>query len=193
MLLSDKKILQELKTGRIQIQDFDQRQLSTNSYDVRLDNVFFMQKPVSVIVGTTQSGVEEMWGKPQTSGRYIQFPAGEMVLCRTREIIGARDGITTKMQGRSSIARLGLSVEQAGLGDSGYIAQWTCEICNHTKTDILLPVGIRVAQIMFFKIGKTLKEYDGKYGFGEHLSPNMLSRLYDDYDLEDVLAGKYIG
>jgi dCTP deaminase len=94
------------------------------------------------------------------------------------------------MRARSSIGRSCLSVcKCAGVGDVGYIARWTMEITNHSHATIVLPVGMRVAQILFYEVGETLKTYHGKYGQQEQpWSPyDMLPKLYND---RDVVSGR---
>jgi hypothetical protein len=55
----------------------------------------------------------------------------------------------------------------------------------------ILPVGLRVAQILFYEVGETLREYQGKYGAGKDWSPkDMLPKLYRDYDLAQVGTGR---
>ena len=80
-------------------------------------------------------------------------------------MVGGRNGFTTSMRARSSIGRSCLSVcKCAGVGDVGFISRWTMEITNHSHAMVQLPVGLRVAQILFYEVGETFREYQGKYG-----------------------------
>ena len=90
----------------------------------------------------------------------------ERILAHTHEFIGIRQG-TTSMQARSTTGRNGVVVcMDAGWGDPGYINRWTMEIKNMNEQYIVVPVGIRIAQIVFHHTGLVTSEYaklSGKY------------------------------
>jgi len=187
VLLSDKRILEELELGNIVIAPFERRQLGTNSYDVRLGEWYFLPNHNMVTVDfTDQEQARLFWGDPQHAHEgAISIRPGDTILAHTEEIIGGQNGFTTSMRARSSIGRSCLSVcKCAGVGDVGYISRWTMEITNHSHAMVTLPVGLRVAQILFYEVGETLGEYKGKYGAREGWSPqDMLPKLYRDWDL----------
>ncbi|MFN8532603.1 MAG: hypothetical protein U0556_03560 [Dehalococcoidia bacterium] len=188
MLLSDKRILAELVTGNLVIEPFDERQLGTNSYDVRLGDWYYEPNRNLVVVDFfDEQSARLFWGEPKyAADGFITVRAGDTILAHTQEVVGARHGFTTSMRCRSSIGRSALSVcKCAGLGDVGYIARWTMEITNHSQSNIRIPVGARIAQIMFYEVGETLTEYHGKYGQQAEWSPeDMLPRLWRDWDLD---------
>lgn len=189
MLLSDKRIVEERDRGNIVIEPFDIRQLGTNSYDCRLGEWYFQPTQYLEVVNfTDEAQAQAFWGDPIKAEESIVVKPGTTILAHTREVIGARNGITTQMHARSSIGRSGLSVcKCAGVGDVGYIARWTMEISNHTTCTIVLPVGLRICQIKFDYVGETLKEYGGKYGQQREWTPyDMLPRLYADWDLDYI-------
>lgn len=190
MLLSDKRILEELDKGNIVIEPFDQRQLGTNSYDCRLGSWFFQPNVQMLQVDfTDEAQTRTFWGEPHCADAgAITIHPGTTILAHTQEIVGATNGITTSMHARSSIGRSSLSVcKCAGVGDVGYISRWTMEISNHSTTAILLPVGLRVCQIKFDFVGETLQRYRGKYGQAASWSPDdMLPKLYNDWDLAEI-------
>ncbi len=188
MLLSNKRILEEMESGNIVIEPFERRQLGTNSYDVRLGEWYFLPNHNMVTVDFTDSGQSNLfWGEPQHAhDGAISIRPGDTILAHTEEVIGAQNGYTTSMRARSSIGRSCLSVcKCAGVGDVGYISHWTMEITNHSHAMVTLPVGLRVAQILFFAVGETIGEYHGKYGVREGWTPaDMLPKLYRDWDLD---------
>jgi dCTP deaminase len=191
VLLSDKRIIEEIDRGTIVIDPFDRRQLGTNSYDCRLGDWYFQPtKYAETIDFTDEEQARSFWGEPLRASGTITVKPATTILAHTQEIVGARNGVTTTMHARSSIGRSGLSVcKCAGVGDVGYISRWTMEISNHTTCSIVLPVGLRICQIKFDYVGETLKEYAGKYGQGEDWSPfDMLPRLYADWDLDRIRA-----
>ncbi|MGI8586430.1 MAG: dCTP deaminase [Chloroflexia bacterium] len=190
MLLSDKHILEEKESGNIVIEPFDRRQLGTNSYDVRLGEWYFLPNHNMVSVSFTDAEQSRVfWGDAHHAAEgVIAIRPGDTILAHTAEVIGGCNGFTTSMRARSSIGRSCLSVcKCAGVGDVGYISHWTMEITNHSHAVVILPVGLRVAQILFYEVGETLAEYKGKYGAREGWTPNdMLPKLYRDWDLDSL-------
>jgi dCTP deaminase len=190
MLLSDRRILEEMERGNVVNSPFDQRQLGTNSYDCRLGDWYFQPDAnVEVVDFTDEQQARLFWGQPRhaVDGRVPVRP-GTTILAHTMEVVGGRNGITTSMHARSSIGRASLSVcKCAGVGDVGYISRWTMEISNHSRSTIMLPVGLRICQIKFEQVGETLREYHGKYGQERAWSPlDMLPKLYADWDLTEL-------
>ncbi len=187
MLLSDKRILEELELGNIIIEPFSQRQLGTNSYDVRLGEWFFLPNHNMVTVNfSDEADSRAFWGDPhRAEAGLISIRPGDTILAHTIEVVGGHNGFTTSMRARSSIGRSCLSVcKCAGVGDVGFISRWTMEITNHSHAVVQLPVGQRVAQILFYEVGETLGEYKGKYGARLNWTPeDMLPKLYRDWDL----------
>ena len=172
MLLSDKRIMQEMEDGNIIIEPFEPRQLGTNSYDVRLGRVLLHPQPQHGHREFHRRGRREVvlaWAVLR-GGRPDQDQAGRHHTCPTEEVVGGCNGFTTSMRSRSSIGRSCLSVcKCAGVGDVGYISKWTMEITNHSHAMAILPVGLRVAQILFYEVGETLREYTGQVRLVERL------------------------
>jgi dCTP deaminase len=187
-MLSDKRILEEINRGNIVIEPFEPRQLGTNSYDVRLGPYYFVPNHNVVSVDFTNlEDARAFWQGPMyADDGFMHIRPGDTILAHTIEIIGAHNGFTSAMGARSSIGRSCLAVcKCAGVGDVGYISRWTMEISNLSHAIIRLPVGQRVAQIMFNEVGNTVKEYSGKYGSRSEWTPeDMLPKLYRDWDLD---------
>lgn len=187
MLLSDKRIVEELATGNIVIEPYERRQLGTNSYDVRLGEWYYVpNRNLTQVNFFDEASAKAFWGEPiKAESGYIVVREGDTILAHTQEVVGGRNGYTTSMRARSSIGRSALSVcKCAGMGDVGFISKWTMEISNHSQTAIVLPVGCRIAQICFYEVGETLEEYRGKYGQQPEWTPeDMIPRLYRDWDL----------
>lgn len=185
---SDAAILLAMQDHDIVIQPFDEKNLATSSYDVRLGEWYFAERPPA---GGQRSAVydiyseEQMyrvWGEahraelpddvlpPHTvdrlglgkCDRIILLEPGETILAHTEEFIGGRNHITTMMKARSSFGRNFIEVcKCAGWGDVGFINRWTMEITNNSRYyNIPLVVGRRIAQIIFFETGSILsKDY----------------------------------
>jgi len=126
----------------------------------------------------------------------IVLQPGERILAHTHEFIGIKAPGTSTMQARSTWGRNGVAVcLDAGWGDPGYINRWTMEIYNMNQHEsVVLPVGERIAQIVFYETGEVDQEYkqlSGKYqtsasddldAIVAHWSPEqMLPRAYKDH------------
>ena len=179
-MLSDQEILNEIFGRNIVIEPFIASQLNTNSYDVRMGNWIVRQRrPSSSIVYNTKNGASWMWEEPieLDDEEWVELLPGETILCHTKEVIGGQNDVTTEMRAKSTIARYGLSVcKCAGLGDVGFISKWTMEMTNHSNHVVMVPVGERVAQILFHKLGTVRQVYSGRYGQGEWTPLDMLPK-----------------
>jgi dCTP deaminase len=145
-------------------------------YDKR-DRKHYAVYPVPIYNPWNPDHVKQYWGEPQhasglsddmyglTAGTaVIKLDPNELILAHTREFIGGRHHITTMMKARSSLGRSGISVCRcAGWGDVDYFNRWTMEIHNSLDVPVVLPVGARVAQIVFMWSGVPERPYTGKY------------------------------
>jgi deoxycytidine triphosphate deaminase len=115
---------------------------------------------------------------------------GERILAHTHEFIGINPPGTTEMKSRSSWGRNGVAAcFDAGWGDPGYINRWTMEIYNlNQHTNMVLPVGERIAQIIFHRTGPVANHYgnDGKYQGG-----GDLQTIIDNWTPEQMLPRAY--
>lgn len=115
-------------------------------------------------------------------GEYVLEP-GEFVLMATRERLSVPNGFLGFVCGRSSIARLAIQTEQAGLIDSGFNGTVTLEVMNQSQYPIVLREGMRVAQVWFIRSKRSGRIYDAsrhsKYN-GQRLATG--SKLYLDVE-----------
>jgi len=130
----------------------------------------------------TRFNVSEEDSYPETT-RYdsqenIKIAPGEFCLARTDERFDLPPDWMALMHGRSSVGRLGLFVENAGLVDRGFEGTLTLELYNPTDNRITVPSYTRVAQLLFFDQGGIEgNEYGGKY---QGQTDATASRLYED-------------
>lgn len=114
-----------------------------------------------------ENGIKSLKGIP-LNHPVIPIHPGERILAHTHEFIGIKAPGTSTMQARSTWGRNGIAVcLDAGWGDPGYVNRWTMEIYNMNQYEtVLLPVGERVAQMVFYDTGPVEQEYkklSGKY------------------------------
>lgn len=209
-VLADTDITNQITKGNIVIYPFSPINLQNCSYDVRIGEFYYRPNQDQKIMNPwSKNHMDQYWGTTQLALRadsimakqygisvgsqFLEIYPQETILAHTQEFIGGKNNLVAKMQTRSSVMRSGLSCCRcAGWGDVGYINRWTMEITNHTRTKIIIPVGKRVAQIIFHPTGTPSHTYSslGKYQTSDDLdqiinswSPKMmLPRLYQDTD-----------
>jgi len=123
----------------------------------------------------------------------IVLAPGERILAHTHEFIGIKAPGTTSMQARSSTGRNGIAVcFDAGWGDPGYVNRWTMEIYNlNTKHSVVLPIGERIAQLVFFHTGEVESEYSSLSGKYQTSNSSDLVELINTWRPENMLPKSY--
>lgn len=152
MLLSDWEIENALAEGKASIEPFDRAQVQPASYDVRLSPFFrvFEQSVVTHIdpkVEHPTKLVEVIPGQP-----FVLHP-GEFALGATTERLSLGNTLAARLEGKSSLARLGLLAHAtAGFIDPGFCGQITLELANVANLPILLWPGMKIGQICFMSL-----------------------------------------
>ena len=145
MILSDKKILEEIKNGKIKIEPFDREQLGTNSYDVHLGK--YLSVYSSEILDAKQHNTTEIFEIPEEG--YILLPS-KLYLGVTEEYTETFDYVPF-LEGKSSVGRLGIDIHAtAGKGDAGFCNHWTLEIS--VKQPVRVYAGMPIGQIIYFTL-----------------------------------------
>lgn len=160
MILSDKTITEMLKSKELVIEPLNADQIQPASVDVRLGNTFS-------VVDDTPSGIitlnSRITYKTITADRYLILP-GQFVLATTMEYFELPDDLTAFVEGRSSLGRMGLFIQNAGWVDPGFHGEITLELFNANRCAIELHAGRRVGQLVFAKMDcAALNPYRGKY------------------------------
>ena len=187
---SNTEIIQAVKDGHIVFHPYQEKHINGSSVDVTLGEWFYRTDRKSEFATYNpfdKAEVDRYFGEPQRAITHSQWckesgaeplaniPAnhpiivlepGERILAHTQEFIGIRPPGTTSMQSRSTWGRNGVAVcFDAGWGDPGYINRWTMEIYNlNQRHSVVLPVGERIAQIVFMKTGPVQGAYHGLSG-----------------------------
>ena len=109
------------------------------------------------------------------------IPAHGFVLDRTKETVSLSPALFGKVEGRSSVGRLGLVVETAGVIDPGFRGTITLEIANLLPYPVLLHAGTRICQIVVFRMdGDTEGGYAAKGKYMDQVQATG-SKLYKDF------------
>lgn len=189
---SNTQIRQGLKSGHVVIHPLIDSYIAGSSVDVTLGHWYyrterpsqggfynpFDEKAIkSYFSVAMKAEVHKTWAKTHGRELFENIPADqpiivlrphERILAHTHEFIGIKAPGTSTMQARSTWGRNGVAVcLDAGWGDPGYINRWTMEIYNMNQHEsVVLPVGERIAQMVFYETGPVDSEYQklsGKY------------------------------
>ena len=160
MILSDYTIEEMLKAGTLQISPLDKEQIQPASVDIRLGDTFS-------IVEDQPSGIitmeKEIPYKTIRTDRYLLLP-NQFVLASTMEYFALPDDLTAFVEGRSSLGRMGLFIQNAGWVDPGFQGEITLELYNANRCAIELQSGRRVGQLVFARMDRVARSpYRGKY------------------------------
>lgn len=160
MILSDKTIIKMLKDSELKISPLENEQIQPASVDIRLGNTFGIVEDSPAGVITMDSEIKY---KIIESDTYILLP-NQFVLATTMEYFELPDDLTAFVEGRSSLGRMGLFIQNAGWVDPGFKGEITLELYNANRCAIELKAGRRVGQLVFAKMdAAALNPYNGKY------------------------------
>lgn len=160
MILSDKTIKEMLQRRELLVEPIGDDSIQPASVDIRLGNTFSIVEDSASGIVTLDNTLEY---KTITTDTYLLLP-GQFVLATTLEYIKLPDNLTAFVEGRSSLGRLGLFVQNAGWVDPGFEGEITLELFNANRCAIELKAGRRVGQLVFALMDKTAENpYRGKY------------------------------
>lgn len=209
--------MKAMETGHIVIYPFIKEHLAGSSVDVTLGDWFyrteraseggfynpFDELAVNQYFGETQqASTHKDWAKKHGRQLFENIPEdqkvivlrpGERILAHTHEFIGIKAPGTSTMQARSTWGRNGVAVcLDAGWGDPGYINRWTMEIYNMNQHEsVVLPVGERIAQVVFYETGEVDGEYKNLSGKYQSDDSTSLAKLIADWNPSQMLPRAY--
>jgi dCTP deaminase len=168
MLLSDRDIAAEIKSGRVQVDPFEPKMIQPSSVDVRLDRFFrvFENHKYEVIDPSIEQSdlTREVAVAPDDF--FILHP-GEFVLASTYEVITLPDDIAGRLEGKSSLGRLGLLTHStAGFIDPGFSGHITLELSNVANLPVKLYPGMKIGQLCLIKLSSSAEHPYGSALYG---------------------------
>jgi dCTP deaminase len=153
MILSDRTLREQLAAGRIIIDPLDESLIQPSSIDVRISNLFrvFRNHTSGVIdVRSDMADLTELVEIDQGGDTAFMLHPGEFVLGSTLERIGVPDDLVGRVEGKSSLGRLGLLIHStAGFIDAGFDGHITLELANVASLPITLYPGMKIGQVSF--------------------------------------------
>jgi len=187
MILSDKTIKAMLDSGDLVCEPIDDKAIQPASIDCRLGDHFLVLEDNQMDIITLDGDIKYR----EINNDSITIPPHSFLLATTQEYIKIPDNLTAFVEGRSSIGRIGLFIQNAGWVDPGFEGRITLELYNASSLPIKLQAGKRICQLVFCQMDeKADNPYRGKY---QGQSRTVGSKVSEDKDRFHVgLDGKVV-
>ncbi|HNV41753.1 MAG TPA: dCTP deaminase [Ornithinibacter sp.] len=191
MLLSDRDIRAEIDNGRVVLDPWDPAMIQPSSVDVRLDKYFrlFDNHKYPVIDPSQDQPDLTRLVEVDPSDGFVLHP-GEFVLGSTLEAVTLPDDLAARVEGKSSLGRLGLLTHAtAGFVDPGFTGHVTLELSNVATLPIMLWPGMKIGQLAFFRLSSPAEHPYGSATYGSHYQGQRgptASRSFASFHRADV-------
>jgi dCTP deaminase len=187
VILSDRTIKEEIAAKRVIIDPFDERAIQPSSVDLRIDRFFRVFRNHTMGHIDVRQNLEELTELVEVphDDVFILHP-GEFVLGATAERIRLPTDLVARLEGKSSLGRLGLLIHStAGYVDPGWKGNLTLELSNVANLPIALYFGMKIGQISFFRMSSPVERPYGSKDLGSKYqgqSTPTASAFYRDFD-----------
>ncbi|MFE5307768.1 dCTP deaminase [Isoptericola sp. NPDC056573] len=191
MLLSDRDIRAELDAGRVVLDPYDPAMLQPSSIDVRLDRYFrlFDNHKYPFIDPSQEQPELTRLVEVSPDEPFVLHP-GEFVLGSTFESVTLPDDVAARLEGKSSLGRLGLLTHStAGFIDPGFSGHVTLELSNVATLPITLWPGMKIGQMCFFRLSSPAEHPYGSDAYGSRYQGQRgptASRSWQSFHRSDV-------
>ena len=186
MVLSDHTIKEELAKGRIVIEPLGEGCIQPASVDVHLDRhllVFRNSRRAYIDVRKDMSDLTDMV-EIEDDTPFILHP-GEFVLASTLEFIELPDDLVARLEGKSSLGRIGLLIHStAGYVDPGWKGHLTLELSNVANLPVTLYYGMKIGQLSYLRLSTAAENLYGSEALGSKYQGQTrptASRIYQDF------------
>jgi dCTP deaminase len=187
MVLSDHTIREELAKGRIVVEPLGEGCVQPASVDVHLDHqllLFRNSRRPYIDVREEQSDLTEMV-EIEEDAPFMLHP-GEFVLASTQEHIEIPDDLVARLEGKSSLGRIGLLIHStAGYVDPGWKGHLTLELSNVANLPVTLYYGMKIGQLSYLRLSTPVDHLYGSKELGSKYqgqSAPTASRMHLDFD-----------
>ena len=191
MLLSDRDIRAEIDNGRVVLDPWDPAMIQPSSVDVRLDKYFrlFDNHKYPVIDPSLDQPDLTRLVEVDPADGFVLHP-GEFVLGSTLEAVTLPDDLAARVEGKSSLGRLGLLTHAtAGFVDPGFTGHVTLELSNVATLPIMLWPGMKIGQLAFCPLSSPAEHPYGSATYGSHYQGQRgptASRSFASFHRADV-------
>jgi dCTP deaminase len=168
VLLSDRDIRAEIDAGRVVLEPYEPAMVQPSSVDVRIDRYFrlFDNHKYPVIDPSVDQPELTRLVEVKPDEPFVLHP-GEFVLASTFELVSLPDDVAARLEGKSSLGRLGLLTHStAGFIDPGFSGHVTLELSNVATLPIMLWPGMKIGQLCFFRLSSAAEHPYGSQGSG---------------------------
>ena len=190
-MLSDRDIRSELDSGRIGLDPLDLGMVQPSSVDVRLDRFFRLfdnHKYQHIDPALDQPELTRLV-EVKSDEAFVLHP-GEFVLGATFEMVSLPDDVAARLEGKSSLGRLGLLTHStAGFIDPGFSGHVTLELSNVATLPITLWPGMKIGQLCFFRLSSPAEHPYGSEKYGSRYQGQRgptASRSFQNFHRSDV-------
>ncbi len=186
MIFSDRTIKEAIAAGRIEIDPYDPGNVQPSSIDLRVDRFFrvFENHRYTHIDPRTHQPHLTKKVEVEPDGRFMLHP-GEFVLGSTFERVRLADDIVARLEGKSSLGRLGLLIHStAGFVDPGFDGYLTLELANVANLPIAIYPEMKIGQISFYQMSTAADHPYGSKGAGSKYQGQRgptASRIHQDF------------
>ena len=186
VILSDISIKAALESGRIEIDPFEPSMVQPSSVDLRVDRYF------RVFENHRYPHIDPKQPQPELTTEvatevdtpFILHP-GEFVLGSTLEVVRLPDDLVARLEGKSSLGRLGLLIHStAGFVDPGFEGHLTLELSNVANLPIAIYAGMKIGQISFYELSTPAESPYGTRAAGSKYQGQRgptPSRIHEDF------------
>jgi dCTP deaminase len=167
MVLSDRAIRRLVDSGRIRITPFDSSLMQPSSVDVRVDRYFRVFRNSRYPFIDVKQPQEELTELVEAREDPFILHPGEFVLGSTLERITLPDDLVARLEGKSSLGRLGLLIHStAGFVDPGWDGHVTLELSNVANLPITIYPGMKIGQLSFMQLSEPAERPYGSGALG---------------------------
>lgn len=191
MIFSDRTIKESVESGKIVIDPYEVSYVQPSSVDLRVDNgfrVFVNHKYSEIDPRSPQSDLTQL--VEVDDGEPFMLHPGEFVLGATLERVKLGDDVVARLEGKSSLGRLGLLIHStAGFIDPGFEGHITLELSNVATLPIAIFPGMKIGQISFYQMTTAADHPYGSPELGSKYqgqSGPTASRSHQDFDSVDA-------
>jgi dCTP deaminase len=188
VVLSDRTIRAEIDAGRITIDPYDPTLIQPSSVDVRVDSRFRVFHNARYPFIDVRQPMEDLTELVEVQGDapFILHP-GEFVLGQTLEHVTLPDDLVARLEGKSSLGRLGLLIHStAGFVDSGFSGNLTLELSNVANLPITIYHGMPIGQISFMRMdGPVENPYGSRGNKYQGQTEPTASRFYLNFERDN--------
>ena len=186
MIFSDRTIRESITSGRIVIDPYEPAMVQPSSVDLRCGPVFrVFENHRYPLIDPRQDQPDLTTAVEAADGDPFILHPGEFVLGSTLESVGLGDDVVARLEGKSSLGRLGLLIHStAGFIDPGFVGQVTLELSNVANLPIAIYPGMKIGQVSFYELSTAAEHPYGSALAGSKYQGQVgptPSRVHEDF------------